>query len=303
MSTKPRVSIIITTYYRNDKLKEALEGCLSQDYDNIEIFVVDDSGEGYAEEIADAYDYVKYVKMKENKGQIAAWNKCINYVSGKYVNFHDDDDVLCENKIKKQVNYLEENSEIGSVYCGFTDDTGTEHLPKEANKIEIRQNILKQHIPCCQTTTMLTRTQLLKTLFPLEEYPAATDIALQLKLISRTDVCCIRESLVYRNIDGGSIGSSVKNRKTRLRLVRDYSIYQDHPRERNYALARSYYLLGKTLSEKSIWSGKAVVALLRANYHSNDIRLDYILLFFATLFGRLGIIIYNFFIIAFSKLK
>ncbi|NLV11947.1 glycosyltransferase family 2 protein [Haloarcula argentinensis] len=303
MLARPKVSIIITTYYRNDKLKRAIEACLSQDYDNIEIFVVDDSGEGYAEGIVADYDCVEYIQMNENKGQIAAWNKCVDYISGKYVNLHDDDDFLRENKIKKQVDYLEGNSEIGSVYCGFTDNSGRSYLPEETNKIQIRRNILKQHIPCCQTTTMLTRSQLLKSIFPLQEYPAATDIALQLEIISKADVGCITECLVNRNINTGSIGSSIKNRKTRLRLIDEYDIYQNHQRERNYALARSYYLLGETLSRKRIWSAEAVRALVKSNYHSNSNRLDYIFLFFATLLGRVGILIYDLLTSAVYKFK
>jgi glycosyltransferase involved in cell wall biosynthesis len=46
--TDELVSIIIPTYYRNDLVKKAIQSARNQTYDNVDIIVVDDSGERHA---------------------------------------------------------------------------------------------------------------------------------------------------------------------------------------------------------------------------------------------------------------
>ena len=39
----PKISVIIPTYYRNDLLPEAIESVAEQEYEPVELVVVDDS--------------------------------------------------------------------------------------------------------------------------------------------------------------------------------------------------------------------------------------------------------------------
>jgi glycosyltransferase involved in cell wall biosynthesis len=50
------VSITIPTYYRTDLLKKAIQSARDQTYDNVEIIVVNDSGERHAESVIDTFD-------------------------------------------------------------------------------------------------------------------------------------------------------------------------------------------------------------------------------------------------------
>ena len=139
----PPVSVIITTYYRDEHLRRAIERVLDQNYQNIELIVVDDSGEEYAKEIVAEYNSAEYIPHSTNQGQIAGWNTGMDRASGKYIQFHDDDDWLFEDKIQKQVRFLEDNPTIGSVYCGIVDDEGTERLPPEDNRGNVVEPTLR----------------------------------------------------------------------------------------------------------------------------------------------------------------
>jgi glycosyltransferase involved in cell wall biosynthesis len=124
----PLVSVIIPTYKRSNYLLRAINSVLNQSYKNIEIIVIDDN-DGDNEfrkatsvnlkEYIDANQIV-YLKHKNNKGVPAARNTGMEYSSGKYIAFLDDDDEFCDDKIEKQVALFEASDDsLGLVYGAF----------------------------------------------------------------------------------------------------------------------------------------------------------------------------------------
>jgi len=292
------VSVILTTHFRNEGLRKAIRQVLAQEYDDIEILIFDDSGEGYAEEVVDEYGSIEYIPHSSNRGQIAGWNTGMQYASGEYIQFHDDDDWLFEDKIRKQIRLLEDNPSVGSVYCGIVDQNGTEQLPRESNRGDVVEPALRQRLHQCQTTTMLTRRDVLEEVFPLKPYPAATDIALQLELCTRTEFDYINEPLVYRTMNNDGRSSSVVNRQTSIQLVHDYSsLYDEYPRLRDETLARTHKMLGKKILEERLWSLAAISSFAKANYYTPKAKtsdsIDYLLYLFASGFGQPGLSVYD----------
>lgn len=123
-----RVSVVITTYKRPITLERAIKSVLNQTYDNIEIIVVDDNDEEseyrkITQDIMTKYEKnkkIKYIKHKLNKNGAAARNTGIDNSSGEYITFLDDDDELLKDKIKLQVEKLDNMPiEYGVVYSGY----------------------------------------------------------------------------------------------------------------------------------------------------------------------------------------
>lgn len=289
MSHSPVASVILTTYYRNAKLERALKHLLAQTYENIEIVVVDDSGEKHARETVEAYDEVEYVPHDQNRGSLAGWNTGMEHVSGKYVQFHDDDDWLFEDKISKQVSFLEQHPEIGSVHCGYVGPDGNEYYPPETNRGDVVVSALRHDIPCCNTLTSLAKMELLRDIFPLPEYPSGSDLVVHLELAPKTQFDFLDEVLACRDVGGDSLGSSLQNRKTRVQLVHDYAeLYEPYPEVKRETLAKSYELLGRKLLQERYWSASAIAAFLRATVLSNG-RPQHLLLLCASVFGTPGL--------------
>lgn len=125
----PTVSVIITTYKRSDMLERAIESVLKQNYQNIEVIIVDDNDpntefRNKTEELMKNYtnnSKIKYLKHEKNKNGAAARNTGINNSIGKYITFLDDDDTYFDNKVSEQVKFLEENKSFQAVYCGWID--------------------------------------------------------------------------------------------------------------------------------------------------------------------------------------
>ncbi|MDS3842651.1 glycosyltransferase family 2 protein, partial [Staphylococcus hominis] len=110
------VSIIIPTYNRDKKLiKRALVSVLKQTYQNFEIILVDDNiNSDISNDVKKLVDElndkrIKYIKNKQNIGGAKSRNKAIKIAKGDYITFLDDDDFYLKDKLKKQVDYLENN--------------------------------------------------------------------------------------------------------------------------------------------------------------------------------------------------
>lgn len=125
----PLVSVVIPTYNRPDFLSRALESILAQEYDAIEVIVVDDCPSNPAMEVVESYsdNYIRYIQHDENQGVCGARNTGIQMATGEYVAFLDDDDEWDEAKLRRQVEVVESYEDIGVVYTGTrqVDNSGT----------------------------------------------------------------------------------------------------------------------------------------------------------------------------------
>jgi glycosyltransferase involved in cell wall biosynthesis len=146
---KPLVSVILPTFKRKERLKEAVESVLGQTYKNIEVLVIDDTPDDSISQIVSGIgdERIKHIKSKERLGFVKSLNKGAELAKGKYIARIDADDFwLDPRKLEKQVDFLEENKEY--VLCGggivIVDETGKElirYLHPKKDK-DIRNSIL-----------------------------------------------------------------------------------------------------------------------------------------------------------------
>jgi GT2 family glycosyltransferase/SAM-dependent methyltransferase/tetratricopeptide (TPR) repeat protein len=90
----PMVSVIVPTYNRPDRLREALQSILAQTFQDFEIIVVND-GDTDVSPVIDALPHggrITYVKHERNKGLAASRNTGIHLSRGTYLAYLDDDD-------------------------------------------------------------------------------------------------------------------------------------------------------------------------------------------------------------------
>lgn len=112
-----RVSVIMPTCKREvPYIKRAVESLQNQTYENLEIIIIDDSPKDYdrrheikeyIEQLHD--DRIIYIQNEVNLGGALARNVGIFKATGDYITFLDDDDMYKEEKVAKQVKFIEEN--------------------------------------------------------------------------------------------------------------------------------------------------------------------------------------------------
>lgn len=105
----------IVTYNNMSTIDETLKTLYEYTKDiNFKLYVVDNnSTDGTVEHIKENYPQVEVVALKENIGFGAGHNKAVRMVDSDYHVIINPDIVFIENSIKKMVDYLENNEDIG----------------------------------------------------------------------------------------------------------------------------------------------------------------------------------------------
>jgi glycosyltransferase involved in cell wall biosynthesis len=118
---QPLVSIVIPTYNRADRLPKALQSCLRQTYRNLEVIVVDDGSTDETSQVVAAFRHedprIRYHRQ-QNQKLPAALNAGFRISRGEYLTWTSDDNLYHVNAIEVMVKGLEENRDVGLVYCG-----------------------------------------------------------------------------------------------------------------------------------------------------------------------------------------
>ena len=122
MDIKPLVSVVVITYNQERLLPETLDALLAQQCDfPYEIIVGDDcSTDGTRKVMADYANKHSCIKLSLNKvnlGLVGNFISTVKIATGKYIALCDGDDVwLDKNKLKCQVDIMENHKDIGLVY-------------------------------------------------------------------------------------------------------------------------------------------------------------------------------------------
>ncbi|UCE40736.1 MAG: glycosyltransferase [Candidatus Aminicenantes bacterium] len=116
------VSIVITTFNRENLVSDAVESALAQTYKDIEVVVVDDGSTDNTRQVLDKYikDEKIVYHYQENKGCSGAKATGVRISKGDYVALLDSDDIWYPDKLERQIPLFEKNKDVGVVYSFCT---------------------------------------------------------------------------------------------------------------------------------------------------------------------------------------
>jgi len=207
------VSVIIPLYNRLDYIDETIQSVLSQDYKNIELIVIDDGSTDGSYERAKAYaDDNKLTLLthenRANKGQSVAIN-----VGLKYIAILDSDDMFAEGKVKRQVEYLGNNLDVGLVYGkGLAISATGEKLYETLSENHIENSdpnvILLDCYIAIPGGTLVRKTVFDDVGFFEESFRAAQDHDMALRLFETTKVAYLPEIAFYYRKHEGAISNN-----------------------------------------------------------------------------------------------
>lgn len=110
----PLVSIIIPVYNSEKTLQACIESAIYQSYEHLEIIIVIDGSADNSFNIAKQYsrsdERIKIVDKTINEGLVEARKSGIAIATGKYIQYLDSDDTLCDKAIEYLVNRAEETN-------------------------------------------------------------------------------------------------------------------------------------------------------------------------------------------------
>ncbi|RBQ30939.1 glycosyl transferase 2 family protein [Arcobacter sp. FW59] len=121
LKTQPLVSIFTPVYNAEEYIIETIESIITQEYTNIEIIISDDASTDKTplllKELENKYpNIIRLFLQKTNLGITKNCNFVLKQCKGKYIAFFAGDDLMLPSKIKKQVEYMENNEKCSICY-------------------------------------------------------------------------------------------------------------------------------------------------------------------------------------------
>jgi len=119
----PLVSIFVSCYNHEQYIEDCILSIIQQDYDNIELIVIDDGSSDNSVNIIQRLqqEHLFYFEAQTNIGLTKTLNKMLTIAKGKYIAPIGSDDILLPHKTAIQVNYLEKRPDIavvgGNILC------------------------------------------------------------------------------------------------------------------------------------------------------------------------------------------
>lgn len=131
-------------------ISETLVSCFKQDYENLEVIVLDDASTDNTKTVIDALEVLskknlKYYRSDEPSGTGGSFNKAMKYASGEFIMFLCADDIITSHKLVSDIVQIFQHHpsciHVSRWYHQFIDgDRRPVRAWRGSNKIELANN-------------------------------------------------------------------------------------------------------------------------------------------------------------------
>lgn len=194
-SKTPRVSVIMPAYNVEKYIAEAIESILNQTFVDFELIIINDGSTDDTAKIIK--DYAKrdkrivFINRADNRGFITTLNECLDVAKGEFVAKMDSDDISLPERLARQVEFLDNNPNIGMVgagLCKFGTENHTYIRPARVGVVDFMYG--------CKTTVFMARRNIIErehlrfdlNYFAAEDYEFYSRFARYAKIANIQDV-------------------------------------------------------------------------------------------------------------------
>ncbi len=208
----------MTCYNAGPYVGESIKSVISQTYSNIELIFVDDKSSDNSLEIAreiQKFDgRIKIFANKSNLGVSKSRNLAFTKATGKWLAILDADDVFVQNKLEKQINFINStnlNLSIIGTSSFLIDESGREFAKYKYpnNSIILKQNLINQK-PFPPHSSLMYCASAVRSIGGFNyNFLLGEDIDLCLRLSEYGDIACLSEPLVKHRRHSTNISKSI----------------------------------------------------------------------------------------------
>jgi glycosyltransferase involved in cell wall biosynthesis len=116
----------LSVYNGEKYIKQAIDSILNQTFNNFEFLIINDASIDKTLEILKSYkdNRIKILNNKENIGLTKSLNKGLRISKGEYIIRQDADDISSPDRIKKQLEFMENNPDhaVAGTFAKIVDD-------------------------------------------------------------------------------------------------------------------------------------------------------------------------------------
>lgn len=206
---EPLVSVVMPVYNGERYLRQAVDSILDQNYQNLELIVVDDGSSDGSKALLESYSDERLVLLANprNLGVVQSRNLGIAVARGSYVALLDCDDVAMPDRLREQISFLEHHPEFGMVgsWVEVVDSAGvpTGEVWRLDAPSETIPMILLLHNYFTQSAVTVRRSCF--NALQYREFGGATDYDLWVRLAAHYRVWNLPQVLVRYRIHQGSM--------------------------------------------------------------------------------------------------
>lgn len=235
----PLVSILTPVYNGARYIAQAIDSARAQTYPDFELIIVNDGSTDNSVEVIRPYladPRIKYLEQP-NGGVAAARNAALRVARGRYIGFLDQDDLWLPEKLRFQVQYLDDHPGIGLVHANqdYIDSDGRHtclDFDDGFTKVSgwcFRDLFIKNRIA---VLTVLARKSSMDSVGPLNEtIPGGDDYEMWLRISKHFQIGHLDQVLAHYRTHESNV-SNDNFRMTRTDLGAVQSILQKYPDSR-----------------------------------------------------------------------
>ena len=193
-------------------IKEAIQSVLNQTFIDFELIIVNDGSTDESAEIVCSFSdkRIRFFENETNKGIVFTRNFAIEKSCGKYIAIFDCDDIMLPEKLQKQVDFLEQNSNFAMV--------GSSIEMIDERSVSIGKHIYNIPVELLKTrlffdnyfaqSSMLIRRDVLKKYFYDENFLQAEDYFLWSQIAQNHKIANLEEILIKYRVHNQSISNT-----------------------------------------------------------------------------------------------
>jgi hypothetical protein len=226
----PLISVLLTSYNRERYLAESIESVLAQTHRDFELIITDNCSTDRSAEIARAYaqqdDRIRLTINERNLGQFENRRVAASLAQGRYLKYHDSDDVMYRHCLAVMVEALDAEPRAGFALSGSRDWPGGKCpmllTPRLAYEREYLGAGLFQGGPACA----LFRTEVFRRLGGFPEAGVASDYLFWIHACATENVLLVSGDLFYYRVhpnqelaNAGNVLQYAKARATAWKML------------------------------------------------------------------------------------
>ncbi len=224
----------MSVYNGEEFLKDSILSVLNQSYKDFEFVIVDDCSSDGTSVILNDFQKtdsrIKVIKNNQNLGLTKSLNKAIRESSGEYLARLDAGDLSVEERLEKQVNFLDNNKDVGLVGSFVCIINTKGEIVKEVKypiDNEALKKVLIRYNPFVHSSVMFRREVGARVGFYDEAFPYAQDYSLYFKFFPYTQFATLPLFLVqYRYMPYSITSTKNKQQMCFANKARRYAIAQ-----------------------------------------------------------------------------
>jgi glycosyltransferase involved in cell wall biosynthesis len=221
---EPVVSVVTPAYNALQFLPDTIRSVVNQTFPDFEFIIVDDgSSDGTGEYISNYSDRRIVALIRENRGPSAARNAGITVSRGKYIAFLDADDLWLPQKLDRQVQQMEADSEIGLTHTGisYIDEHSREIQPPlgVSGQGMIRKAMLINPSVRCASTPLIRRSCFAQVGMFSEDLRQHADWDMWLRISEKFKIAIIDEPLTQYRQHSANMTKAVEHMMTEMQTV------------------------------------------------------------------------------------